>query len=236
MVCIWFAVVSATAAQEPANPLTGFQQAAAKRAAEWATLTSNLEQRVARLLPCDPRGQDAIEETARASEARTVAFTTYWLAVSGRSKSQLDAIRRLQAQEEARKAEWASDRSDAEEELAAVAEQSGFLAISANRLPGLANAQQSLTAAAQVLRQIESQIQTRETTGVESAGELRDLLTAGQARQNAIEAQLKFISTEGARWTAYYDARLKRGQIECAITNSGAAVPPAPAPRAGKKQ
>src|SRR5205814_2074306 len=116
MVCIWLAVASAAWAQEPLNALTGFQQNAAKRAAEWATLTTNLEQRVARLLPCDPRSQAAIEETARALEARTVAFTTYWLAVSGASKSKTDAIRRLQAEEESRKKEWTSEHSNAKEE------------------------------------------------------------------------------------------------------------------------
>jgi chromosome segregation ATPase len=237
MVCVGLAVASAAGAQEPFNALAGFQQNAAKRTAEWATLTTNLEQRVARLLPCDPRIRSAIEETTRASEARIVALTTYWLAVSGTSKSQADAIRRLQAQEEASKEEWTSDRTEAEEERVAVAEQSGLLAISANRLPALANAQKSLTATSQALRQIESQIQARETTGDQLVGELRDLLTASQARQNAIEAQLKFISTEGARWSAYYDARLKRAQTECAITNPGSAAAPAtPAPQAGKKQ
>lgn len=237
MLCVGLAVASAAGAQEPANALSGFQQNAAKRTAEWATLTTNLEQRVARLLPCDPRVQSAIEETAHASEARTAALTTYWLALSGTAKSQTDAIRRLRAQEAGRKEEWASDRAEAGEELAAVAQQIGFLAISTNRLPALANAQKALAAAAQALRQIETQIQARETAGDQLAEELLELLTASEARQNAIEAQLKFISTEGARWGAYYDARLQRAQTECAITSAGTARQPAPAaPKAGKKR
>jgi hypothetical protein len=235
MVCIALAVASAAGAQDPANSLTGFQQTAARRTAEWTTLTVNLEQRVARLLPCDARVRGAIEETSRASEARTVASTTYWLALSGVAKTQVDAIRRLQAQEEAGKETWTVDRTEAGEELAAVAQQSGFLAISANRLPALGDAQKSLSAAAQALRQIESQIQAREASADQLIAELRDLLAAGLARQNAIEAQLRFISTEGSRWSAYYDARLKRAQTECFITNPGAggnpranpAVPPA---------
>jgi len=233
MVCIWLTVASLAQAQKPVNALTGIQQNATKRTAEWTTLTANLEQRVARLLPCDPRVRSSIEEATQASEARTVALTTYWLGVSGTSKSQTDAIRRLLAQEESRKDEWTRDRADAEEERTAVTEQMGFLAVSVNRLPDLANAQKSLTAATQALRQIESQIQARETTGDRLVAELRALLAASQSRQNAVEAQLKLIAAEGAGWSSYYDARLKRSQTECAITNMGA---PPPAPKAGKKQ
>src|SRR5882672_3557372 len=103
MVCVGLAVTGAGWAQEPANALTSFQQNAAKRSAEWNTLAANLEQRVARLLPCDRLIRSAVDEVGRASEARIVALTTYWLAVSGKSKNQADAIRRLMAQEEARK-------------------------------------------------------------------------------------------------------------------------------------
>jgi len=241
VVCVSLAVASAARAQEPVNAVAGFQQNAAKRTAEWITLTTNLEQRVARLLPCDSRVRSAIDETTRASEARTMAIATYWLALSGASKSQADAIRRLLTQEEARKPESTSDLTEAEEERAAVAEQNGLLAIGANRLPALANAQKSLTAAAEALRQIQSQIQARETAGDQLVGELRTLLAASQARQNAIEAQLKLIASEGTRWSAYYDLRLKRAQTECGITNPGSnlgapAEQAPPARRAGKKQ
>jgi len=84
------------------------------------------------------------------------------------------------------------------------------------------------------LRQIEMQIQERETTGDQFVGELRDLLTASQARQSAIEAQLKYISIEGTRWSAYYAARLSRAQTECAVTNAGPSVsaPKSPARKA----
>ena len=118
-----------------------------------------------------------------------------------------------------------------------VAEQNGFLAVSANRLPALANAQKSLAATTDALRLIEAQIQARESSGNQLVGDLRDLLTAGEARQNAIEAQLKFINTEGARWRSYYDARLNRAQTECAITNPGAGAPRAtPGSKAGMKK
>ena len=225
----WLAVTGAAWAQEPANALATFQQNAAKRSAEWGTLTANLEQRVARLLPCDPRVRGAVEEVGRASEARIAALTTYWMAVSGKSKNQTDAIRKLLAQGEARKDEWTTDRTEAEQERATVAEQSGFLAVSVNRQPALARAQRALTAATQAMGQIETQVRDRETAGEQLVGELRDLLTASQARQGAIEAQLKFISAEGTRWSAYYAARRARAQTECAITKGGAAAAGAPA-------
>src|SRR5206468_11338797 len=125
------AFTGAAWAQEPANALAGFEQNAAKRTSEWTALANSLEQRVTRLLPCDPKVRSAIDEVNRASEARTIALTTYWMAVSGKSKSQTDAIRRVTTQEETRKEEWTNDRTEAEQERAVVAEQSGFLAISA---------------------------------------------------------------------------------------------------------
>ena len=119
-----------------------------------------------------------------------------------------------------------------------MSEQSGFLAVSANRFAALTDAQKTLAAGQQAVQQIHGQIQAREATGEQLRGELNELLAAMQARQNDIDAQVKLIATEGARWSTYYDARLKRAQMECAITNPGAAARrPAPAaPRGGKSQ
>jgi len=240
LICAGLAATAASWAQTQPDALSRFQQNAERRSAEWTTLATNLEQRVTRLLPCDPRISAAIEGSGRASEARIAALTTYWMGVAGRSRNQMEAIRRLMTQEEARKDEWASERSHAEEERTAVAEQNGFLAVSVNQLPALAEAQKSLTAATQKLLQIETQMQARELVGNQLAGELRDLLAASQARQNDIDAQIKFISAEGVRWNAYYDARLNRAQMECIITNPGAETvapaPRAPASQKGKKK
>ncbi len=235
MLCAVFA--AAAWGQGQPEALSGFQQNAERRAAEWSTLAVNLEQRVTRLLPCDPRVRGAIEETGRASEARIAALSTYWMAVAGKSRGQTESIARLLAQEEGQKGEWTNERAHAGEERAAVAEQNGFLAVSANRLPALASVQTSLTAATQTLQQIHARMQARESAGASLLGELRDLLTAAQIRQNDIDAQLKSLGAEGVRWSAYYDARLKRAQMECAITNPRAEPsPPAQAPRQGKKK
>ena len=225
-------------AQGQPDALSGFQANAEKRSAEWTTLAVNLEQRVTRLLPCDPRIRTAIEETSRASEARITALSTYWLGVAGNSRSQIEVARRLLTQEEARREDWTAERTHADEERAALTEQAGFLAVSANRLAALSDAQKSLAATQQAVQQIHASIQAREASGEQLRGELRDLIAAMQARQNDIDAQVKLIAVEGTRWGAYYDARQKRAQMECAITNPGADAPrPAPAPpRGGKKQ
>lgn len=235
-VCVSLAAAAAAWAQQPASALTGFEQNAVKRNSEWSILATNLEQRLGRLLPCDSRIRGAIEETGRASEARVTALTTYWMALSGKSKSQLDAIRRLMAQEEARKGEWIADHTEAGQQRAAVTEQSNLLAAGVARVPALAGAQGALTATSQAMLPIETQIDERQSTGEVLATELNDLLAASQARQVAIEAQLKFISAEGTRWSAYYATRLSRAQTECAITGQDAEAddPPVRKPAAKK--
>ena len=236
LVCVTLAIAPAGwAAEEPASALSSFQQTAARHESEWLTLTTNLEQRLARLLPCDPRIRAAIEETSRASDARVTALTTYWMAVAGKSKNQTEAIRRLFANEEARKGEWSKDRAEADQEHAKVIEQNGFLAIGVGRTPALAEAQKALTAATQSMLKVEAQIQERQTSGEKLAGALREMLTASDARQNAIETQLRSISLEGSRWTVYYAARIARAQTECAITNPGEAADPPPRKPAVKK-
>src|SRR5665213_2087594 len=91
----WFAIaaclaaaVSLCAQDAGANSLPALQDAAAKRTAEWNTLTTGLELRLARLLPCDPRVRTSLEEVAKASDSRRVALTSYWNMVSIQSKAQ----------------------------------------------------------------------------------------------------------------------------------------------------
>jgi hypothetical protein len=55
-------------------------------------------------------------------------------------------------------------------------------------------------------------------------------LKASQARQSAIDERLKTVGAEGQRWSAYYVAWQARAQVECALVNPGAAVPPTAVP------
>jgi len=235
------ATVSFLSAQEPApNSLPALQDSVAKRTAEWNTLATNLELRIARLLPCDPRVRTAIDEVSRASDARSIALTSYWTMASVQSKAQIEAVRRLVAQEEARASDWSAEESEAKVDVALTAAQAASLASGVRQLPALAKPQKDIEAIAQLYRSLEKQAQDRATGGGPLLDDLRELLTASQARQTAIDQRVTAVSTEGLRWSAYYTARQTRARIECSITNPAAAAGrEAPAPRrlpAGKKQ
>jgi hypothetical protein len=213
------------------NSLAALQDAAAKRTAEWTTLTAGLELRLARLLPCDPRVRAGVDEVAKASDTRIVALTSYWNMVSIQSKTQVEVIRGLLAREEARGQDWMKDRTEAQQELAATGAQAAALKANLQQLPALSNPQKSLESIAETDRLLAAQAQERETNGALLLDDLRGLLRAAQARQSAIEEQLKSVSAEGQRWSAYYAARQARAQIECVIVNPVAApAPPAVRP------
>lgn len=223
--------------EKPASPFPSLQQNVEKRTAEWDTLTNNLELRIGRLLPCDPQVRGAVEEVSRASDARTVALTEYWLAVSAASKTQTEAVRRLLTQEEAGAAERKTDQADAEQERVAVNAELADLGESAKRLPSLAAAQKALDGLAQSSARAAAQSAERGQSAERLSQELRDLLAAAQARQTAIDNAMKAVAAEGLRWSGYYLSRLARAQTECIITNPNGAPPAAPrTPAQGKKK
>lgn len=214
-----------------AKSLAALQDAAAKRTAEWNTLTTGLELRLARLLPCDPRVRTSVEEVSRASDVRTAALTSYWNVVSIQSKAQLEAVRGLLAREEGRAGDWLTDRTEAQQEVAVTSAQAAALGANLQQLPALAGPQKSLETIAQTNRTLQAQAQERETSGGQLLDDLRELLRASQARQSAIDEQIKSVSAEGQRWSGYYAARQARAQIECFIINPAAAnAPPAARP------
>ena len=234
----WFALAACCAAagalhaqDAGANSLPALQDAAAKRTAEWNTLTLGLELRLARMLPCDPRVRTAVDEVGRAADTRTVALTSYWNMVSLQSKAQVEAIRGLLTLEQQRAEDWATDKTEAEQEVAATSAQAAALKASLQQVPALANPQKSLESLVESNQMLAAQAKERETNGGLLVDELRDLLKASQTRQSAIEGQLKSVSEEGQRWSAYYSARQARAQIECVIINPAAATaPPAARP------
>jgi hypothetical protein len=227
-------------AQIPAtNSLPALQQSVAQRTAEWNALATNLELRVVRLLPCDPQARAAIEETRRASDARTLALTNYWNQVSSRSKAQVEAIRGLLAKEEARAGDWAEDADLAKADVAFATAQSTSLASGVPHLPALANPQKDLEAIAEQYSMIEKQTQVRAAGAGRLLDDLRELLKASDMRQAAIDERLRTVGVEGQRWGAYYAARQARAQIECSLVTPAGASAPAAVPRAmppGKKQ
>jgi hypothetical protein len=193
------------------------QDSVAKRTAEWTTLAANLELRLARLLPCDARVRTAIEEVSRAADARTVARTSYWTLISSSSKTQVEAIRGLLAQEEGRAGDWSTERTNAQVDVATTTAQAASLVPSIRQLPALATPQKSLEAIAQMYGVIEAQSDERANSMGQLVSDLRELLKASQARQATIDDQLKAIGAEGQLWSAYYTARQARAQVECSI-------------------
>jgi len=226
-----FAAGALRAQDAGANSLTALQDAAAKRTAEWSTLTTSLEVRLARMLPCDPRVRTSVDEVAKASDTRTVALTTYWDMVAIHSKAQIEAIRRLLPREEERGEDWTKDKTESAQEVAATSAQAAALKANLPQLPALANPQKSLESLSETARLLAGQSQEREANGGLLLDDLRDLLQASRARQSAIDAQLKSVSAEGQRWSAYYAARQARAQMECVLINpASATTPPAARP------
>jgi hypothetical protein len=215
------------------------QQSVVQRTAEWNTLAANLEQRVARLLPCDPQARAAIDEVSRASEARNAALTSYWTMASLQSRTQIEAIRRLLAQEVDRTGDWVADANQARVDVAFAVAQGTSLATSLAQLPALANSQKDLGEIAEQYRAFEKQSQERAAAHGRLVDDLRELLNVSQTRQTAIDERLKTVGTEAQRWSAYYAARQARAQVECALINPAAAAAPTAVPRPaspGKKQ
>jgi hypothetical protein len=199
----------------------------------------NLELRVARLLPCDPQARAAIDEVSRASEARSVALTSYWTVASLQSKTQVDAIRGLLSREGERVGDWVVDASQAQADVAFATAQGTSLTLSAAQLPALANPQKDLQVIGEQYRLLEKQAQERAAAHGRLVEDLRELLNTSQARQAAIAERLRTVGVEGQRWSGYYAARQARAQTECSLINPAAAASqsavPRPAPP-GKKQ
>ena len=217
------------AAQErPTSAPSEAAQTAEKRANEWSILASSLEQRIARMLPCDARVRTAIDAVARASEARFTALNAYWQEVAKMSGSQAETARKLMAENEARIADWKADRTDSEQEQTRLGAQTADVRGGARQQAALGDAVRVLSGISQNAAAATKQAATREDASAKLDVNLQELITATESRQTAIENELKALATESSRWTAYYAARTTRAQMECSITG---AANPTPAPR-----
>ena len=202
-------------------------------------MATNLELRVSRLLPCDLQARAAIEEASRASDARMIALTSYWTVASLQSKTQVEGIRKLLAQEEERVGDEVVDASQARADAAFATAKGTSLASSVSQAPALVNPQKDLEAIAEQYRLLEKQAQERAASHGRLIDDLRELRNTSQARQAAIDERLKTVGVEGQRWSAYYVARQARAQTECSLINPTApAAQPAvsrPAPQGDRQ-
>jgi hypothetical protein len=203
--------------------LSTLEQTAQKRHAEWESLAKDLGERMARILPCDPRYAAGINEVSRASEARLAALADYLRAVSANAFAETAAAKILLNAEEKRVLDAGLERSDSAQEQTAVDIQMDALAESVKQRSTLQNPQKAL-------EQIVAMIHQRVTTADQQAGSadeavklLRELMAKFEARDSALREESVAFEAERARWNGYYATRLGRAQTECSITQAGAA-------------
>src|SRR5580700_4705733 len=100
---VWLTLLTGallSAQQKPAEVLAGLQETAQQKSSEWETLGADLENKVAHLLPCDPRVRSAVEEVSRASEARLTALSQYLEAKRAKAKLDGDLLSMITATQE----------------------------------------------------------------------------------------------------------------------------------------
>ena len=216
--------------------LAALEQTAQKSHAEWETLAKDMNDRMARILPCDPRALAAVTDVSRASEARLAALADYLRGVSAKAFAETAAVKTLLDAEERRAVEAGLERADAGQEQTAVDTQSDALAQSIQK-------RTSLEAPQKILQQIAAMIHQRVNVAEQHAGSadaavalLRDVAAKFEARDAALRDEFAAFEAERARWNGYYAARRSRAQIECSITQIGAPASKGPArPPQGKQ-
>lgn len=225
-------VAEQTPAPKPNAAALDLAQAAEAKSAEWATLAQGLEQRVARLLPCDARVRSAVEEVSRASDARFSALAAYWQDAAAQSHEQALAATKLLADSDARLLTIRADRIDADDEQAFTSQQFENLRKSAAQQWALSDAVNALGPIARAKHDAAARAVEREKLAQQSKTSLMEIARTADARQAAIEKERQALTTEGNRWREYYAVRIARAQTECQLT--GASADPAPKPAATK--
>jgi hypothetical protein len=224
---------SASLAQTP--DLAALEQTAQKRYADWESQAKSLEERLARILPCDARSSAAIAEVRGLSDARLAALTDYMRATSAKAFAETAAAKALLSAEERRAIEASRERADAGQEQTAVDIQSDGLLQSINQRSSLQDAQKLLEQIAALIRQRSAESERQANVAEKAIPILRDLVAKFEARDVALQNQSAAFEAERTRWGGYYSARQARAQTECSITQIGASGPgPAAQPAKSK--
>jgi chromosome segregation ATPase len=201
-----------------AQALPDLEQAATKAQQQWYALSSTLDTRLQRMLPCDNAAVLAIEETHRASTSRLTALIAYTQGVIAQSAQDVAMARRIQKSETDYATTLAGERTDTEQERAGIASQMTNLSESLRR-------RVTLTVANDELRALEASVRDRATlvaanvTASEAALPRFDaLIQALERRETALRKQITSLEDERVKWNGYYTARLARAQVECTET------------------
>ncbi len=217
--CVFWACSSGVVLAQ--QSLAELEQAALNTHTAWFTLASNLDVRVARMLPCDAAATSAIEEVNRTSTARLVALSNYVKAVADQSAKDVATARQIQRAETAYLTGVGTERTDTEQERAGIESQINNLAESVRK-------KVSLTAASDDLRQIEASVRERANmiTSNASAAEgslkyFEEFASTLEKREAAIRKFIASLDEERTKWNGYYTARLARARVECSAMGAG---------------
>jgi hypothetical protein len=220
---LFLAVAQFAPAQEkPDDSLDALRQTADKTAAAWESLAKGLEQKIATLLPCDPKSRAAVEEVRNASDARLASLSAYLKASAAKAKADTNAAKRVLAEQAALAGGWTTDRAEADQDRTAIEAQVADLKESMRKRGSLSGAENVLIEIASMAKQraVKSEQQAGRRESIEAL--LGDLVIACQDRQSAFETESAALDAEMAKWTAYYTARVSRAITECTIINPGA--------------
>jgi hypothetical protein len=215
------AVAGNLLAQEQVQSL---RNSADKAAADWEALAKGLETKISTLLPCDPKSRAAVEEVSHASDARLAALSAYLKAEAVHAKADTEAAKKVLAVQASLSGGWNTERAEALQQQVAIEAQLANLKESMRK-------RGSLSAAEQVLNEIDGLVKQRAAKAEDQAGRgesidglLGDLVVAYQSRQTALENENEALAAEIAKWNAYYAARISRAITECTIINPGGAA------------
>jgi hypothetical protein len=202
-------------------PLSDLEQATIKTQTDWFRMASDLDVRVARMLPCAAGATAAIEDVNKASAARMTALANYIKAVSAQAAQDVAMSRQIQQAETALMAGVGTERTDTEQERAAIETQIANLAESVRKKISLSAASDELKALESSVRQRANLITTKlaETEG--SAKRFEDLSAALESREAALRKQMAAVEEERIRWNGFYAARLARARVECTASGMG---------------
>jgi chemotaxis protein histidine kinase CheA len=220
------AILILAAASAPAqDALTAYRQTADKAAADWEALAKGLEPRIARLLPCDPNSRAAVQEVSHASDVRLSALAAYLKEAAAKAKDDTESAKQVLAAQAALAGGWNTERTEAEQQGAAIEVQVADLKESMRKRGALAGAEQVLAEIARMVRERASKSADLAARKDVINALLGDLVVAYQDRQTALEKEAAQLDVESARWSAYYTARLARAATECTIINNPGGTP-----------
>lgn len=219
------ALANVRALAQDAPDLAALQLTAQQRHTEWERLAKDMNDRMARMLPCDPRALAAVAEVSRASEARLAALSDYFKAVSAKAFGETADARNLLAAEDRRAVEAGLERADAGQEQTAVDTRADSLAQSVRQRPSLEDAKKSLEQIAAIIHQRTGTADQLASAADIGGNLLRGLVAKFEARDAALREEFSAFEQERARWSAYYAARRTRAQLECTITQITPAQP-----------